>query len=142
MDPFCPSQAIQGRAVWCRRRTGDPYLRIAASPMVTTSGEVMGARGVARDETANQANEMHLSRARDQQRIIAHILKTIREEADPIDMLSAATRTVARALSANAVRLYRRAPSSVGEMIFRNVSEVGEILGPVDTAAAEPSWLL
>jgi len=137
-DPFCPPEAVQGRAVWCRRRNGDlAYLRIVASPMVTTAGRVMGARGVARDETVNQANEMHLARAREQQRIIAHILKTIREEADPIDMLNAATRTVARALSATAVRLYRRAPSAVGDMIFRDVSDVGEIDETADGAARD-----
>ncbi|MCR9256609.1 MAG: diguanylate cyclase [Alphaproteobacteria bacterium] len=136
IDPFCPPEAIQGRTVWCRRRTGDlAYLRVAASPMVTTAGTVMGARGVARDETANQANEMHLSRAREQQRVIAHILRTIREEADPEDMLNAATRTLARALSANAVRLYRRAPSAVGDMVFRSVSSVGDIAEAVDHAA-------
>lgn len=138
VDPFCPPTPLKGKAVWCRKRNGDlAYLRIVASPIQSPSGEIKGARGVARDETEGQANEMHLARAREQQRIIAHILKTIREEADPVDMLNAAARTLSRALSARTVRLYRRAPSTVGDMIFRAVSEIGTLDEEVDEIARD-----
>ena len=56
-----------------------------------------------------------MSRARNRERILNHIVRTFRDEVDPSDMLRVAAETVARGLGAESCQIFRRSVRSSGD---------------------------
>jgi diguanylate cyclase (GGDEF)-like protein/PAS domain S-box-containing protein len=106
--PFEAVAPVEDVEVWMRQSDGQPLCLLASStPIRGDGGEWRGARGVCRDVTQERLRDAALSRANNRERLLSYIVRTIRDEVDPADMLKAATEATARALSATGCQIFR-----------------------------------
>ncbi|MBW7851459.1 MAG: sensor domain-containing diguanylate cyclase [Rhodospirillales bacterium] len=115
--PFRTRQAVEGIEIWMRRADGrQACLLTAATPLYdATSREWLGARGVCRDVSLDREREAALARAGNRERLVNHIVRTVRDVLEPEGMLTAAAEATARALGAACCRMYRS--SDEGTMV-------------------------
>ena len=78
-----------------------------ARPLVDDQGAWRGARGLCRDVTEVRRRDAALARAHTRDRLLAHIVRTLRDEIDPERMLGQAASAIANALGAEGCALYR-----------------------------------
>lgn len=108
-QPFAAREIVNDAEIWFRRADGAPArLRVAALPLFDADGIWRGARGVCRDISREHAREAALAQASARERLLAFILRTVRDEADPRRLLSAAAEATARALDAGGAVIFRR----------------------------------
>lgn len=104
-EAVAPAEDIE---VWMRQSDSRPICLLASStPIRAESGEWCGARGVCRDVTQERLRDAALSRANNRERLLSYIVRTIRDEVDPADMLKAAAEATARALGAGGCQIFR-----------------------------------
>jgi len=128
-SPFATRVPVDRVEVWFRDVEGTAAcLLVTAVPLSGPDGAWQGARGTCRDITADRARETALARAGHRQRLLAYILRMVREELEPARMLAAAAEALVPALAASGVAIYRR-----GE---------AESLVPVTGSGSEPPGLL
>jgi len=121
---------------------GEARLETAAAPLFGADGSWAGARGVCRDVTDDRHRDMELARAGARQRLTAHIMRAIRDETDPDQMLTTAAEAVFRGGNADGCSVFRILPgtgmslaASVGEPLPDGVLDsVREAI----TASREP----
>lgn len=111
-DPLpTPFETVSRRdrvETWFRTADGTPaYLATSCAPLSDENGAWVGARGVCRDVTEQRERDAALAAARNRERLNAFIADAIRNEIFPDDMLEAAAAALARALSADAVQIFR-----------------------------------
>lgn len=129
---FATRAGIDGIDVWVRRADGNPAcLEVSALPVLDADGAWHGARGVCRDVTAEREREAELGRAHTRERLIAHIMRTIRDEMETGRLFETAASSVMQALGADGCRLY----GVDCEGAFALAAEAGRD-APDDTAAA------
>ncbi|MFO1189856.1 MAG: diguanylate cyclase [Alphaproteobacteria bacterium] len=108
-QPFTAREVVSDAEIWFSRVDGSPArLRVAALPLFDADGLWRGARGVCRDISREHAREAALAQASARERLLAFILRTVRDEADPRRLLSAAAEATARALDAGGAAIFRR----------------------------------
>ena len=108
-SPFTTREKIADEEIWLRGKDGGDICVLASGlPLYDNQADWCGARGVCRDITALKERERELDRMRHQDLLLTYILRTIRDVADPQDMLDAATAVSAKGLEAAACRFYRR----------------------------------
>lgn len=106
--PFASETRLQGYEFWFRHASGEPACLIASClPLVDDLGRWRGARGVCRDVTALRAREAELAAARNRERLMAYVLKTINDVVDPRELLETAAAATARAVDAAACLIHR-----------------------------------
>jgi diguanylate cyclase (GGDEF)-like protein/PAS domain S-box-containing protein len=106
--PFEAVSPVEDIEVWMRQSDGQPLCLLASStPIRGDGGEWRGARGVCRDVTQERLRDAALSRANNRERLLSYIVRTIRDEVDPSDMLKAAAEATARALGATGCQIFR-----------------------------------
>ncbi|WP_231848903.1 sensor domain-containing diguanylate cyclase [Paramagnetospirillum magneticum] len=106
--PFDAVSPVEDIEVWMRQSDGNPLCLLASStPIRGDGGEWRGARGVCRDVTQERLRDAALSRANNRERLLSYIVRTIRDEVDPADMLKAAAEATARALGATGCQIFR-----------------------------------
>jgi diguanylate cyclase (GGDEF)-like protein/PAS domain S-box-containing protein len=111
--PFLASMAVEDAEVWMRQANGsEACLLASATPIMTDAGDWAGARGVCRDVTQERLRDAALSRANSRERLLSYIVRTIRDEVDPADMLRAAAEATARALGATGCQIFRIHPEA------------------------------
>ncbi|MEQ9200076.1 MAG: PAS domain S-box protein, partial [Rhodospirillales bacterium] len=94
--------------VWLRSKDDEERLvRIAATPVTGESGEWIGARGVCSDITIRHQQESALTHSQVREELLTHIVRTIRDEVEPSNMLVAAAQATARSVGAIGCRVYR-----------------------------------
>jgi diguanylate cyclase (GGDEF)-like protein/PAS domain S-box-containing protein len=126
-SPFSGSLAVEEVEVWMRQADGFEVCLLASStPVRGEGGEWRGARGVCRDVTQERLRDQALSRANNRERLLSYIVRTIRDEVDPIDMLKAAAEATARALGATGCRIFRILPESSDFMLAASWGEAGD----------------
>lgn len=146
--PFHSRAAVDAAELWLRTREGAAAcVRLSAKPIYSRDGRWVGARGVCRDVTRERERDAQLSRARNRERILNHIVRTFRDEVEPKNMLQVAAETVARGVGAEQCHILRRqtaaeaAPNMVcsflpaarhGTMEFTRLLPVLERLGDDD----------
>ncbi len=114
--PFHMRDPVDDQEVWLRRADGGAAcLSVSAKPIYDREGRWIGARGVCRDVTDGRERDAQLSRARNRERILNHIVRTFRDEVDPSDMLRVAAETVARGLGAESCQIFRRSRRPLGD---------------------------
>ncbi len=112
-NPFLSKRKLEREEVWVVRPDGEPAcLTVSCLPLFDEDNNWVGARGVCRDITDERERDAALARAYHRDQLLAYIVKTIRDEVEPSNMLSAAANATARALSANGCQIYRRKPDS------------------------------
>ena len=97
--------------VWARRADGTiACLLVSAIPVTTEAGEWCGARGVARDVTEARERDAALARANAREQLLAYIVRQIRDEIAPQNMMNAAATTIGKGFGAAGCRIYRALP--------------------------------
>ncbi len=107
-SPFAPRRRLEWQEVWVRGADGaQRRVAISALPLFDADGAFCGARGLCRDVTDALARDAALADARNRERLLAYLTRTIRDEVEPEAMLAAAAGAIARALGANGSAIWR-----------------------------------
>ena len=94
--------------IWMRTSRGDSACVVGSSrPLTGPDGQWMGARGICRDVTVERDREAALRSAREREQLLNRIVRSIRDEVDPLNMLNKAAATTSQALGASGCRIYR-----------------------------------
>jgi len=109
--PFLTAEPVEDAEMWIRQADGaEACLLASATPILGEHDAWMGARGICRDVTQERLRDAALSRANSRERLLSYIVRTIRDEVDPADMLRAAAEATARALGATGCQIFRILP--------------------------------
>jgi len=107
--PFCSDQPVEGVDLWMRRPDGTlACVSVSCRPLRDDDGAWLGSRGVCRDVTRERERETALIRARHREQILHYVMRAIRNEVEPENMLAAASAAAARALGAAGCRIFRK----------------------------------
>ncbi|MFD1626651.1 sensor domain-containing diguanylate cyclase [Azospirillum griseum] len=106
--PFDSRRPVDQSELWLKSADGTPACVVASAlPLFGSQGEWLGARGVCRDVTDQVLRSAELARVRNRERLLAHIVHTLRDRLDAFEALSVASAETARALTADGCRIYR-----------------------------------
>ncbi|MDV7338106.1 diguanylate cyclase [Terasakiella sp. A23] len=126
LNPFMSKSKLEREEVWVLRPDGEPAcLTVSCLPLFDENNQWVGTRGVCRDITDERERDAALARAYHRDQLLAYIVKTIRDEVEPSNMLTAAANATARALSANGCQIFRRQPDS-GMIVDASFGDVPE----------------
>ncbi|WP_395458550.1 diguanylate cyclase domain-containing protein [Azospirillum melinis] len=138
--PFDCRRAIDQTELWLKSADGTPACVVASAlPLFGVQGDWIGARGVCRDVTEQVLRSNELARIRNRERLLGHIVHTLRDRLDAAEALAVAATETARALSADGCRIYRAEEGAVGgnggsRVVLSLVAEFGAKLPEVGTA--------
>jgi len=139
LNPFLSKTKLEREEVWVVRPDGKPAcLMVSCLPLFDEDNNWVGARGVCRDITDERERDAALARAYHRDQLLAYIVKTIRDEVEPSNMLTAAANATARALSANGCQIFRRKPDSgmIVDSAFGDVpEEISDLFGKLENLA-------
>jgi diguanylate cyclase (GGDEF)-like protein/PAS domain S-box-containing protein len=106
--PFTSDKPLDNVEMWLRSSDGETACMLTSCvPLMDEDHHWRGARGSCRDVTDDRANESALARARHREYLLNHIVFAIRDEIDPLNMLSAASKATLNAVMATGSRIYR-----------------------------------
>ena len=106
---FEAKEIAESRELWLRRSDGEAVCVLAsARPILNEQGQRTGTRGVCRDITVDRLRENDLARLKVREQVIDYIVDAVRNEANPLDMLSTAVSSIGKALSDTACAVYQR----------------------------------
>ena len=109
VTPFNAKEPSTGIEFRFRRADGSiAELEASAAPLHTEDGSWLGARGVCRDVSEARRRDAALAKARNRERLMAYIVRTIRDEMDPKAMLASAARAIARSLASDGCVICRK----------------------------------
>lgn len=109
VTPFNAREPSTGIEFRFRRADGSiAELEASAAPLHSEDGSWLGARGVCRDVSEARRRDAALAKARNRERLMAYIVRTIRDELDPKAMLASAARAIARSLASDGCVICRR----------------------------------
>ncbi|MCW2235879.1 sensor domain-containing diguanylate cyclase [Azospirillum canadense] len=125
--PFDSRRPVDQTELWLKRADGMPACVVASAlPLYGAGGVWTGARGVCRDVTDQVLRGAELARVRNREKLLAHIVHTLRDQIDAAKALHVAAAETARALGADGCRIYR-------------ASESGALFPAADFAAEIPA---
>lgn len=105
---FVTKTLCEDVTVWARRADGaHACLLVSSVPVISEAGEWRGARGVARDVTEARERDAALARANAREQLLAYIVRQIRDEIAPQNMMNAAAATIGKGFGAAGCRIYR-----------------------------------
>lgn len=105
--PFATRTGIEAVDIWVRRADGAAAcLETSARPVLDRDGVWCGARGVCRDVTVEREREAEFGRVQMRERLIAHIMRAIRDEMEAGSLFETAATAVMQALGAEGCELY------------------------------------
>ncbi|GAA0595957.1 GGDEF domain-containing protein [Caenispirillum bisanense] len=114
--PFLAREPVEETDVWLRTAAGAvACVRMSATPLFAADGAWMGARGVGRDVTRERERDASLARARNRERILTYVVRAIRDEVDPANMLAVAAETLGRGMGATVCQVFRVQEQPEGE---------------------------
>lgn len=127
LSPFAATLAVEDREVWMKLADGgEACVLLSSTPILGDHGEWRGARGVCRDVTQERLRDAALSRANNRERLLSYIVRTIRDEVEPADMLRAAAEATARALGATGCQIFRIIPDASDFGLAAQYGECGD----------------
>jgi diguanylate cyclase (GGDEF)-like protein/PAS domain S-box-containing protein len=107
-NPFTTARRQEEAEIQFRRADGSvAILKASSGPVFGAEEAWAGARGVCRDITVEREQERALARAQRREALINRILRAMREEIDPVNMLQVAATAIAETLSAAGVLILR-----------------------------------
>lgn len=90
-----------GSEIWMLAPDNTPLcLLVQGQALEESGGTFRGARGLARDITAQKAREMELAEARHRERLVLHLLRSLRRTIDPAAAIATALDTATQAVGA------------------------------------------
>ncbi len=112
-SPFGTKVPVDHVEVWFRDAAGHAAcLSANAQPLTGPDGTWRGVRGTCREITEERARETELARGRHRERLLAYILRMVRDELEPQRMLMAAAGELVPALPALGVVIYGLRPGA------------------------------
>lgn len=128
--PFDTRRPVDQAELWLKRVDDLPScFVVSAVPLFGAKGEWVGARGVCRETTEQVLRSAELARVRNREKMLGHIVHTLRDQLDGQKALRLAAAETARALGADGCRIYR-------------ALETGALRPAADFAAEIPEELL
>ena len=125
--PFATKIAVVDVEVWMRQADGsEACLLASARPIRGEGGTWLGARGVCRDVTQERLRDAALLRASNRERLLSYIVRTIRDEVEPADMLRAAAEATARVLGATGCQIFRILPEASDFALAAQFGDAGD----------------
>lgn len=113
-SPFRVQRQRRGVRAWLRRADGSlACMSFAGVPLIGPNGEIIGARGVARDVTEEEERNAALAAALRREALTDAILREARAEVLADGMLAGAARALLPAMGAAGVAVLRRAGSEL-----------------------------
>ena len=147
-SPFLAREPVREIEVWAHNAQGTSVcLLVSALPLFGPDGAWRGARGLCRDVTKERSQEARLAGDRQRERLLGYILRIVRDEMDPAQMLGAAAGALVPALPATGVSVYRqddsdaltcvaqagRAPAGdLADALVQRVAKAGETAEAAD----------
>lgn len=148
--PFHSDRPMESVEIWMRTASGrDACVVVSCLPIIDEKGEWRGARGICRNVTEEREREAALRSAREREYLLGYIVNSIRDELDPLNMLTKAATATSQALGASGCRIYRKFPNGdyniaaefgeakdidgLEELLDRNSKELGAqpaVVGP------------
>ena len=108
---FAAAYPVNDMEVWIRDADGkDACVLTSAMPLKSDDGRWNGARGICRNVTDQRLRDAALLRAHNRERLLTYVVRTIRDELEPTDMLRAAAEATGRALNATGCQIFRLMP--------------------------------
>ena len=106
--PFLTDRPVEQAELWFRRADGEPACLVASAiPIPAPEGQWRGARGVCRDVTEQRRRDAALERARNRERLLTRIVRAIRDEVDPENILAVAAGATAHHLASPRSEIHR-----------------------------------
>jgi len=106
---FRTQKAVRDVPVWLRRSNGnDACLAVSSTPVYSREGKWIGTRGLAHDITEQRRRESEVSIARNRDRLMTYIVRTMRDEIDPLMVLKGASEASTRALACANCVIFKR----------------------------------
>jgi hypothetical protein len=129
--PFTTRENVENAQFWAYRQDGTrACLSVSAVPLFGVDGNWRGARGICRDITETVSRDAALARAQTRERLLRHILRIVRDETEPSEMLARAAADTARALDADACLVFRGDNTTS----LTSVASFGAAVGTVDVS--------
>jgi hypothetical protein len=98
-NPFRPTGPVRNRRAWLRRPDGRSVcMAFSAAPLYDAQGEVVGARGVGQDMSAQDAHDAVIAASLRRVELLDHILWRMRQEVLAPRMMRAALESLMTAL--------------------------------------------
>ncbi len=94
-----------GAEIWMRDAANRPLCLLVQGQPLKRGAVFHGARGLARDITAQKAREAELAEARHRERLVVHLLRSLRRAIDPADAIAMALNTAIQAVGADIGRV-------------------------------------
>lgn len=106
---FRSQKAVRDVPVWFRRSNGrDACLSVSSTPVYSRDGKWTGTRGLAHDITEQRRRESEVATARNRDRLMTYIVRTMRDEIDPLLVLKGASEASTRALACSHCIIFKR----------------------------------
>jgi diguanylate cyclase (GGDEF)-like protein/PAS domain S-box-containing protein len=138
-SPFVAGHPVIAQEFWLRRADGSPArMVISAAPIAAPGEPFAGARGICRDISESFAQEAELIEARNHERLMDRVTRTIRDEVEPGAMLETAAATLARAVGADGLEIWRGRPGSFRIAAKFGASAPADLDGETLLARLEP----
>lgn len=107
--PFLSDRPMDSVEIWMKSATGKDACVVASClPLNGKSGEWQGARGICRDVTVDREREAALRSAQEREYLLGYIVNSIRDELDPLNMLTNAATATSKALGASGCVIFRK----------------------------------
>jgi len=121
-NPFLPAQSELRRRAWLRDAEGEERCyAISVRKLAGPDGEVEGARGVAQDVTAQDAQDAAVAAALRRGELLEHITRRLREEISPPHMMQTVLDAVMNALGCGGVVLVNALPRVPAQALLHAV---------------------
>lgn len=115
--PFDTKRPVDQSELWLKNAAGEPACVVASAvPLLGPGGGWRGARGVCREVTEEVLRAAELARVRNREKLLAHIVHTLRNRIDGTEALQEAAAETARAVGADGCRIYRAGDSQPFEI--------------------------
>lgn len=129
--PFDTKRPVDDTELWLKRADGTLSCVVASAlPLFGPRGVWSGARGVCRDITEQVTRSGELARVRNREKLLAHIVHTLRDQLDAAEALTVAASETMHALSAEGCRIYRAGENGTLFPAADSVDRIPEALDP------------
>ncbi|TDQ86482.1 diguanylate cyclase (GGDEF)-like protein [Dongia mobilis] len=120
-----------GAEIWLKGAGDIPVcLLVQGQALEAGDGSFRGARGLARDVTEQKAREADLAEARHRERLVLHLMRSLRRNIDPDSALAAALETAIQAVGADLGSVHRLDGGVIGACLAGTADADDAVLSP------------